>query len=279
MNVLRPSAEEAVEAWRQLVIAEREQVERLPDRPRPEDFYGPIAQSFKADPHRTDEPLLDELRALIRPDETWMDIGAGGGRYTLAIALLARRVYAVEPSAGMRNALTEAAQEYGVVNLETLDERWPGASSAPVADVAFISHVGYDIAEIGGFLDMMDAHASRLCVNVMLREAPISDWAPLWRAVHGEERHLLPAAGEMLTLLCARGKTPEARFLDLAPRTYADLESLHEAARRPLWVLPGSEQDAHLGAAVKEVAVEVEGGFALSARPRRLGIITWRPRD
>jgi hypothetical protein len=279
MNILRPSAQEAAEAWSELVVAEREQVERLPNRPRPEDFYGPVAQSFKADPHRTDEPLLDELRALVHSDETWMDIGAGGGRYTLAVALLARRVYAVEPSAGMRNALTEAAQEYGVKNIETFDERWPGASSLPVADVAFISHVGYDIAEIGGFLDMMDAHASRLCVDVMLRDAPISDWAPLWRAVHGEERHLLPAAGEMLTLLFARGKTPEARFLDLPPRTYTSIESLHEAARRPLWVLPGSEQDARLEKAVREMAVEVEGGMALSSRPRRLGLITWRPSD
>ena len=102
MNVLRPSASEAATAWRDLVLAEREQVESLPDRPRPQDFYGPVAQSFKADPHRTDEPLLDVLRALVRPDETWIDVGAGGGRYALPIALLARRVYAVEPSAGMR---------------------------------------------------------------------------------------------------------------------------------------------------------------------------------
>jgi SAM-dependent methyltransferase len=279
MNVLRPSAEEAAEAWRQLVVAEREQVERLPNRPRPEDFYGPVAQSFKADPRRTDEPPLDELRALIQPDETWMDIGAGGGRFTLAIALQARSVYAVEPSAGMRDALAEAAQEYSIENLEIIDERWPGASSAPVADVAFISHVGYDIADFGAFLDMMDAHATRLCVDVMLREAPISDWAPLWRAVHGEDRHLLPAAGEMLTLLFARGKTPEAQFLDLSPRTYASIDALHEAARRPLWVLPDTEQDARLAAAVRETSVEVEGGFALTSRPRRLGVITWRPGD
>lgn len=279
MNLLRPTAEEAAEAWRQLVVAEREQVERLPNRPRPEDFYGPIAAQFKADPHRTDEPLLDVLRGLVRPDETWIDVGAGGGRYTLPIALLARRVYAVEPSAGMRKALAEAAREHGIENLDVYDERWPGPSSAPVADVGFISQVGYDIEDFGAFLDVMDAHASRLCVDVMFNEAPISDWAPLWRAVHGEERHLLPAAGEMMTLLFARGKTPEVTFLDLEPRLYRDLETLHGAARRPLWVLPDSEQDARLEAAVRELAVEVEGGYALSRRPRRVGVITWRPGD
>jgi SAM-dependent methyltransferase len=277
VNLLRPSAQEAADAWRDLVVAEREQVELLPNRPRPEDFYGPIAQQFKADPLRRDEPVLDVLRAFVEPGETWLDIGAGGGRYTLPIALLARRVCAVEPSAGMRSALAEAAREHNIENIEVLDERWPGESSAPVAEVAFICQVGYDIAEFGGFLDMMDAHATRLSVAVMFSEAPISDWAPLWRAVHGETRSLLPAAGEMLTLLFARGKTPEVRFLDLPPRTYADVESLHAAARRPLWVLPGSEQDVRLLAAVRELAVKVEGGYALGRKPRHLGVITWEP--
>jgi SAM-dependent methyltransferase len=280
MNLLRPSAREASDAWRDLVVAEREQVERLPNRPRPEDFYAPVAEHFKADPRRKDEPVLDMLRSLVLPGETWIDIGAGGGRYTLPIALLARRVYAVEPSAGMRGALAEAAAEHGIGNLQVFDERWPCANSnAPVADVAFISQVGYDIEEFGGFLDMMDAHATRLCVAVMFSEAPISDWAPLWRAVHGEQRHLLPAAGEMLTLLFARGKTPEARFLDLRPRTYDDLKGLQASARRPLWVRAGSEQDRRLGAAVSELAVSIDDGYALSARARRLGLLTWRPRD
>jgi hypothetical protein len=68
-------------------------------------------------------------------------------------------------------------------------------------------------------------------------------------------------------------------FLYLEPRLYGDLATLHAAARRPLWVLPDSEQDARLEAAVREVAVEVEGGYALSRKPRRIGIITWRPGD
>ena len=279
MNLLRPTGEEAAESWRRLVTAEREQVERLPNRPRPEDFYGPVAERFKADPHRTDEPLLDALRGLVHQDETWIDIGAGGGRYTLPIALLARHVYAVEPSAGMRNALAEAAQEHGIENLDVYDERWPGESRVPPADVAFISQVGYDIAEFAAFLDMMDAHANRLCVSVMFTEAPITEWAPLWHPVHGEDRQQLPAAAELTTLLFARGKAPDMHFIDLPPRTYADVESLHAAARRPLWVLPQSEQDSRLAAAVEERAVVVEEGYALGSRSRRLGVISWRPRD
>jgi SAM-dependent methyltransferase len=278
VNVLRPSAAEAEAAWRELVIAEREQVESLPDRPRPEDFYAPVAQQFKADPRRTDEPLLDVLRALVWPGETWIDIGAGGGRYTLPIALLARRVFAVEPSAGMRAAITEAALANAIENVDVFDERWPGPSTAPVADVAFISHVGYDIADIGPFLDEMEAHASRGCVAVLFHRAPISEFAALWAPVHGEERVLLPAMGEFITLLFARGATPELRFIDLAPRVYEDLEALQRSARRPLWVLEGSEKDRRLGEAVRDLAIQVDGGYALSRGQRRLGVATWEPR-
>ena len=277
MNLLRPTASEAAEAWRQLVVAEREQVERLPDRPRPEDFYAPVAQSFKADPHRTDEPLLDFLRGLVRPEETWIDIGAGGGRYTLPIALLARRVYAVEPSAGMRQAILEAAQEHAIENIDVFDERWPAESTAPIADVAFISHVGYDIADIGPFLDEMDTHASRLCVGVLFDRAPISEFGALWPAVHGGARALLPAMGEFVALLFARGRTPELRFLSLPPRIYPDLDTLHRSARRPLWVLEGSDMDGRLAEAVRNLAVPVDGGYALSRANRQLGVVTWQP--
>jgi hypothetical protein len=277
VNILRPTAAAAEQAWRELVVAEREQVEGLPNRPKPEDFYGPVAQRFKADPRRTDEPLLDELRALVHPGETWIDVGAGGGRYSLPIALLARRVYAVEPSAGMRKALLEAAQEDGIENVDVFDERWPGPSTAPVAEVAFISHVGYDIAEIGGFLYEMEAHASRLCVAVLFQHAPISDFGALWEPVHGEPRHLLPAIPEFMALLFARGAAPELRFLDLPPRVYSSLDALQESARRPLWVLEGSEQDGRLRQAIESLATPIDGGYTLVPGPRRLGIVTWGP--
>jgi SAM-dependent methyltransferase len=277
VSILRPSASEAEAAWHDLVVAEREQVEGLPDRPRPEDFYGPIAQSFKADPRRTDEPLLDVLRSLVRPDETWIDIGAGGGRYALPIALLARHVYAVEPSAGMRNAIVEASRVESIDNLQVFDERWPGPSTAPIADVALIGHVGYDIAEIGSFLDEMEAHAARLCVAVLFDRSPIAEFAPMWLPVHGEERVLLPGMHEFISLLFARDATPDLRFLSLPPRVYPDLDAMQRSARRPLWVLEGSDKDQRLEAAIRALAVPIEGGFALSRAPRRLGIATWEP--
>jgi SAM-dependent methyltransferase len=277
-GILRPSADDVAEAWRVQVTAERAQVEALPDRPRPEDFYGPVSDAFRADPHRTDEPILNLLRGLVDPAETWIDIGSGGGRYTLPIGLLAREVYAVDPSQGMRETLAASAAEHGITNLRIFAERWPCESEAPVADVAFISQVGYDIADIGPFIDQMEAHARRLCVAVLFQQAPISDFAPLWKLVHGEERVQLPALPQFLTLLFARGRSPEARVLSLEPRTFESIEALHRAFRRPLWVLDGTPEDERLDAAIRAMALQTAAGVRLSAQDRKLALVTWTPR-
>jgi SAM-dependent methyltransferase len=276
-RVLRPKASVALEAWRTLVLADNEQVESLPRRPRPEDFYAPVAETFRADPRRTDDPVLEHLRGLARPEETWLDLGAGGGRYSLALALHVRRLYAVEPSEGMRAVLAESMAEHRIENVEVFPERWPGPTAAPVADVAFMSHVSYDIAHIGPLLSQFESHGRHLCLVVLFERAPIADFAPLWWPVHGEPRSLLPGLKEFVTLLLALRRIPEVRLFSAPPRRFADIETLHRAARRPLWVLEGSEEDARLEKAVRELAVQVEDGVALSPQPRALGVVSWRP--
>ena len=93
-DVLRPTAASALDAWRDRVSRNREQAERLREGSPPRDFYAAVASDFRADLRRTNEPALDLLRSLVRPDETWLDIGAGGGRYALPLALLAKTVIA-----------------------------------------------------------------------------------------------------------------------------------------------------------------------------------------
>ena len=277
VDVLRPSAGQALAAWASLVKADNDQVEALPNRPRPEDFYAPVAEQFRADPRRANDPVLDFLRSLIRPDETWLDLGAGGGRYALPIALLAKRVYAVEPSTGMRAVLVSEMAEHSITNVDVFEERWPGRSDCPVADIGLISQVGYDIADVGPFLNQFEAHASGMCIAVLFERAPVQDFAPLWRAVHGEDRALLPGLREMVALLFARGLLPEITLFESRRPAFESMEQLHHAARRPTWVVEGSAQDERLGQAVAATAIKVEGGYALSAQPRMVGVVRWRP--
>jgi hypothetical protein len=177
----------------------------------------------------------------------------------------------------MRGVMVEAFREFGIDNVDLFDERWPCPSNTPVAEVGFISQVGYDIADFGAFLDQLEARSRRICVAVLFARAPISDFAPLWPLVHAEERALLPGLAEFTTLLFAKGRLPETRLLTLPPRTFPDLASLHAATRRPLWVLEATEADGRLAAAVQQLAVPVEDGVALSAEPRKLAVVTWSP--
>src|SRR5512142_1745945 len=110
--------------WSERVRANREQAERLRESSAG-DFYAPVSSLFVADPRRTDEPVLDVLQALARPDSTWLDIGAGAGRYALPLALRVHQVIAVEPSAGMRRALRTGIDEHGLANVRVVPGTWP----------------------------------------------------------------------------------------------------------------------------------------------------------
>src|SRR5437879_1888037 len=108
--ILRPTAATLAAAWAATVRAERLQVEALPDRPRPEDFYGPVAESFRGEPERPDDTVLAALLALASPSDTWLDLGAGGGRYAVPLSRRVAKVIAIEPSAGMRRVLGESIE-------------------------------------------------------------------------------------------------------------------------------------------------------------------------
>jgi SAM-dependent methyltransferase len=273
-DALHPTAEEALEAWASRVRANREQVDRFREA-NPADFYAPVAGMFKADPYRTDEPTLEALRRLIQPQDSVLDIGAGGGRYALPLALQCREVIAVEPSDGMRQVLAEGVKEYGITNIKAINARWPAASAK--ADVALISHIGYDIEDIGPFLDAMESAASRLCVAVLLSQPPPTEADRLWPAVHGVERATLPSLPEFLTLLLARGRLFELELVDRDPQSFEQPDQILGFLRQQLWTAPDSEKDRTLQRVARERLVQRDGRFAMSWQPVRVGIVTWLP--
>lgn len=274
-DALRPTAETALTAWADRVRAEREQVERWREIEDPADFYAPVAERFRHDPRRTDDAVLDRLLGIARPADTWLDIGAGGGRYALPVALAVREVLAVDPSEGMLRVLRSAMEEDGIPNVRPVHGRWPLPGYQGTADVALMAHVGYDIDPIGPFLDAMEEAATRFCVAVMSEGAMTTVATLFWEQIHAERRIALPALPEFLTLLTARGRLPEVRLEDRLPAAFESVEDLLWMARRQLWVRPGSEKDRHLEGLVREAASERDGLWALDWARTRIGIVRW----
>ena len=278
-DLFRPTAPAALEAWRRRVSANREQAERLREGTAPRDFYAAVASDFRANPRRTDEPALDVLRALVQPGETWLDIGAGGGRYALPLALLAKTVIAVEPSEGMRTVLQAGMAEHGVSNVELVGARWP-MQGAPTADVALMAHIGYDIEEIGPFLDAVEASARRLCVAVLVTPSPPHPAEVFWPPVHGEARVSLPSLTEFLMLLLARSRLFELRLFAREAVLHADREGPLRWLYQQLFVAPDTEKGRRLAALARDAITSREGRWALSWSPvPTVGVVTWRPRD
>jgi SAM-dependent methyltransferase len=269
---LRPSADAALHAWADRVRANRKQVDEFREA-SPADFYAPVAGMFRADPRRDDEPTLAALRALVRPDDTVLDIGAGGGRYALPLALIAREVVAIDPSDGMLGVLREGMAEYAINNVRVVNGRWPGTPQT--GDVALIAHLGYDVEDIGPFLEAMEVAARRTCVAVLIDQPPPTQADRLWPEIHGVERAALPALPEFLSLLLSRGKLFEVSLVDRSPQSYAQPDQLLTWLRQQLWTQPGSDKDLRLQRLLRERLEQRDDRYALSWQPVRIGVVTW----
>ncbi len=269
-------------AWGARVRAHHEQTARVRETPEGGDFYAPVSRLFIADPRRTDDEVLDRLLPLARPAETWLDIGAGAGRYALPLALRVREVLALDPSPGMLAALAELAAEHGIANVRAIEARWPvdpTSGPPPAADVALIANLGYDVEAIGPFLDAMEAAAGRLCVAILADGPPAAAAHAFWPPVHGEERIELPALDDFVGLLRARGRQPLVVRLPRPARGFPTRDELARWLRNQLFVEPGSAKDEVLARELDGRLVDrPDGTIGLSTQSRTAtGIVTWEP--
>ena len=229
----------AVETWGEMVRVEHEQSDRMRGV-RPNDHWTDYARQFKDDPHRQGDALVEALRAHLRPEDTLLDVGAGGGRLALPLALSCRSVTAVEPSPSMCAVLRETAGEYGIENVSITDSGWLEASVEP-ADVVLCSHVVYVVEDIGAFVHKLNRHARRLALCVLFQFPPQTQISGLWEQVHGELRHRLPCLPEFLPVLEELGIRADVTELEAQPaRGFDSLEEARQMIQRRLYVRDGT---------------------------------------
>src|SRR5438105_13649201 len=155
--------ESAVERWQAIIDARAQQMDAAYARlgRTAADFWDRRARGF----HRAtkdsaaNDPFFLRVRQDVTPETTVLDVGAGTGRFTLALAPLVQHVAAIEPNGRMLDYLLQDLHERGLTNVECLQTTWQDAPDNLSAEIVICSHVVYPIRDIVPFLAKLKAAA------------------------------------------------------------------------------------------------------------------------
>lgn len=267
----------AADRWQERVEAHHAQSLKAQELIEPiEDFWRPYAARFRADPHRTDDPVLNRLLREAASGKTVLDVGGGGGRLALPLALHCDSFTVVEPSASMLDELRRGADDTGIGNVTIVEGPWEEVSVDP-AEIVLVAHVLYGVADVVPFVRKLEEHARERVLILTFMRAPQSYLSPLWKAVHNEERVDLPALPELLEVLWEMDIYPDLEMVQASgPAVFESRDEALEELRSRLYVSPGAESERRLKRAVDQELVEVPDGLQVRGSPgQRQGLLSW----
>ncbi|HUQ63347.1 MAG TPA: class I SAM-dependent methyltransferase [Acidimicrobiales bacterium] len=163
------------------------------------------------------DPFLRRLRKVTGAKTTVLDVGAGAGRFSIALAPRAEAVTAVDPSEAMIRILRRRAKEAGASNITAVLGRWEDVEVAP-ADVAFSAHVLPLVPDAATFLRKLDSAARRHAF--LYTGAYWSDaiFDPFWRHFHGAPRKPGATWVDAVAVLEELGIQPQVEVVELPYR-------------------------------------------------------------
>ncbi|MHB8515278.1 MAG: class I SAM-dependent methyltransferase [Dehalococcoidia bacterium] len=245
------------------------------------DYWGRRAVAFRNATHaRTEEdPFLVRVREAATPESTLLDVGAGTGRHTLALAEHVRRITAVDPSAAMLGLLREDLAAGKIENVTTVQAEWM-AAKVDASDLVICSHVLYPIADVVPFVRKLESSA-RERVFVYLRADPLATDFGLWSAFHGVPLQSQPAHVDLFNVLAQIGIFADVEIVGM-PFTWT-FETREEAVQQVANSLCLRDDDsaarAKLIPLLEERMVTLPNGrLGSPAAATRSAIFSWRPR-
>ena len=244
------------------------------------DYWAKRAKTYRqALHHRTDEdPFFLRVRDAVTRDSTVLDVGAGTGRHTLALAPYVHRVVAVDPSAAMLGMLREDIDAQRIANVDMVEADWLEAEVEP-ADAVICSHVLYPIADPVLFLRRLEQHA-RHRVYIYLRVDPLPTDMGLWSEFYGVPLQGQPVALDVLNLLAQIGVMADMEVVD--HRFTWTFETLDEAVAQIRNSLCLREDDDAAterlrGLLQERLVTWPNGRLGPQIGAARSGIISWSP--
>lgn len=190
----------------------------------------------------THDPFFLKLRDEVTPQTSVLDVGAGTGRFALALAPHVQHVVAVEPNTTMLDYLRQDASTQGMTNISYIPTTWQDAPTDLSADIVVCSHVLYPIQDIVSFLTKLHTATRRACY-LYLRATPIDAvTSHLWRHFHGEERCFSPSYIHVLDVLYEMGIYANVESVKLPPSLrFPSLDVAVDELLEQL-ILPNDEQ-------------------------------------
>ncbi|HXR64727.1 MAG TPA: class I SAM-dependent methyltransferase [Ktedonobacteraceae bacterium] len=199
----------AVERWKEVLQARAAQMDAAYARlgRTSADFWDRRARGFHRSTRESasSDPFYTRVRERVNASESILDVGAGTGRFSLALAPYARQVIALEPNAAMLSYLRAEIEASGANNITTVQSRWEDTPADLRAEIVICCHVLYPILDIVPFLRKLHSASQQACY-LYLRATHIDALtAPLWRHFHGDERQLPPGYIHALDILYELG--------------------------------------------------------------------------
>ena len=270
----------AVEHWQTLIDTRASQMDAAYARlgRTSADFWDRRARGF----HRltsdrvAHDPFFLRLRNEVTPQTSVLDVGAGTGRFTIALAPQAQHIIAVEPNATMLDYLRRDASEQGLTNISYVQTNWQDVPDDLHADVVICSHVLYPIRDIVPFLAKLQAATRRTCY-IYLRATPMDTLtAHLWRHFHGDERCLPPGYIHALDVLYEMAIYANVEIVTLPPGLrYLSLDVAVEELLEQL-ILPADEHTrSELRILAEKWLIEQDGALVPPIEKMVCAVIWW----
>ena len=196
---------------------------------------------LKTDPLRQLDGTLELIASYIDPEDVIVDVGGGGGRNGLPLALRCREVVNIDPSSNMLHAFTATARRAGIHNAIAVHGDWLELEPVPQGTVALVNHVTYLTRDIVPFVQKLEQAASRLVIITVGDPPPPSRNRAAFQVCYGEPSEPAPGHVELMDVLRELGIEPEVRLLPMQPMTTDPAPTREAAIRLALGQLRGHQ--------------------------------------
>ncbi len=226
-----------------------------------------------------DHPVTQEVLAYLGSQRTVVDIGAGIGRFTVPLAEMGCDVWAIEPSALMRDQLRQTLITNKLDSrVHTIAGLWPGVE-VPMAEVvlaAFVIHFSPDPRQ---FVQAMEAAATIRCVMAIHVDHLFSGLDGLWQVFHPDRpAPIAPVFRDVYTLLWNEGIVADVHVVEDPPRDglWRDPHKMLNGLADLLQIDTNAERE-YLATLVRE-GWETREGTLMTPLSHRWALVSWSPR-